>query len=47
MDKSMIIICENDTTVGTTESHASGDRVSPALAGSGQGRRNPPAFRQW
>ncbi|NVM27767.1 MAG: hypothetical protein HWN65_02905 [Candidatus Helarchaeota archaeon] len=47
MNTSMIIICENDTTVGTTGSHASGDRVSPALVGSGQGRRNPLAFRQW
>ncbi|NVM30896.1 MAG: IS200/IS605 family element transposase accessory protein TnpB [Candidatus Helarchaeota archaeon] len=42
-----ITIINNDTTVGTTGSHASGDRVSPVSAGSGQGRRNPPAFRQW
>jgi len=35
------------TTVGTTESHASGDRVRPAFAGSGPGRRNPAALRQW
>ena len=35
------------TTVGTTGSHASGDCVRPAFAGSGQGRRNPSALRQW
>ena len=34
-------------TVGTTGSHASGDRVRPAFAGSGPGRRNPSALRQW
>ncbi|NVM30608.1 MAG: IS200/IS605 family element transposase accessory protein TnpB [Candidatus Helarchaeota archaeon] len=44
-DQGITIINDNSTTVGTTGSHASGDRVSPALAGSGQGRRNPPAFR--
>ncbi|NVM27333.1 MAG: IS200/IS605 family element transposase accessory protein TnpB [Candidatus Helarchaeota archaeon] len=46
-DQGISIINENYATVGTTGSHASGDRVSPALAGSGQGRRNPSAFRQW
>ncbi len=34
------------STVGTTGSHASGDRVRPASAGSGQGTRKPSAFRQ-
>ena len=41
------IIDDNYTTVGTTGSYASGDRVRLALAGSGPGRRNPSAFRQW
>ncbi|NVM30583.1 MAG: IS200/IS605 family element transposase accessory protein TnpB [Candidatus Helarchaeota archaeon] len=46
-DQGITIINDNYSTVGTTGSHASGDRVSPALAGSGQGRRNPSVFRQW
>ncbi|NVM30619.1 MAG: IS200/IS605 family element transposase accessory protein TnpB [Candidatus Helarchaeota archaeon] len=46
-DQGITIINDNHATVGTTESHASGDYVRPALAGSGQGRRNPLAFRQW
>ncbi|NVM29370.1 MAG: IS200/IS605 family element transposase accessory protein TnpB [Candidatus Helarchaeota archaeon] len=46
-EQGITIIKDNGTTVGTTGSHASGDRVSPALAGSGQGTRNPSAFRQW
>ena len=46
-ERGITIISNNDATVGTTGSHASGDRVSPAFAGSGQGRRNPSAFRQW
>ncbi|NVM27965.1 MAG: IS200/IS605 family element transposase accessory protein TnpB [Candidatus Helarchaeota archaeon] len=47
LDQGITIIKDNNTTVGTTGSHASGDRVSPVSAGGGQGRRNPPAFRQW
>ncbi|NVM30512.1 MAG: IS200/IS605 family element transposase accessory protein TnpB [Candidatus Helarchaeota archaeon] len=46
-EQGITIISNNGITVGTTGSHASGDRVSPALAGGGQGTRNPPVFRQW
>ena len=46
-EQGITIISDNDATVGTTGSHASGDRVSPVSAGGGQGTRNPSAFRQW
>ena len=46
-DQGITVIHDNHSTVGTTGSHASGDRVSPASAGGGRGRRNPSAFRQW
>ena len=46
-DQGITIIDDNITTVGTTGSQDSGDRVRPASAGSGQGTRNPSTFRQW
>jgi putative transposase len=46
-DQGITITNDNDTTVGTTGSNASGDRVRPALAGSAQRKRNPSAFKQW
>jgi len=43
-EQGITVIENNKSTVGTTGSHASGDRVRPASAGSGRGTRNSSTF---
>ena len=43
-EQGLKIIKNSSSTVGTTGSHASGDRVRPASAGSGRGTRKSSTF---